>query len=350
MTIHHWFIPNKKNRFHPIALRPVGLMVFLAIFVTIPFLYNVTSAKQAQVLGYATDVSVGDINALSNQQRVDNGLPALNLDSQLVSAAQAKAADMFADDYWAHIAPDGLTPWSFIYGAGYNYGSAGENLAKDFNTSAGVVNAWMASSEHRANILNTNYQDAGYAVVNGVLLGSETTLVVAMYGVRATPVQTAPAAAPTSPKAVTSPSPTATPTVSTPAPATTPTPSPTPTPTTQEPAQTNSAPSPTTTTTTQVTTTPPVEEAASSDINGLVQGIATSAPVRAYTTLNWGQKASILLLLALILLFIMKHTLIWRAQRRGIRHIWLRAHPIGQIAVLSTVLVLTLLSGVGTIL
>jgi hypothetical protein len=352
MTIHHWFIPNKKNKFHPLALRPVGLMVFLAIFVTIPFLYNITSAKQAQVLGYATNISVADVNTLSNQERINNGLPALNLDSQLTSAAQAKAADMFADDYWAHVAPDGVTPWSFIYAAGYNYSAAGENLAKDFNTSAGVVNAWMASSEHRANILNTNYKDAGYAVVNGVLLGSETTLVVAMYGVRAAPVQPAPATTTTStssPKAVakasTTPTTTTTPTV-------TPTQAPAPTATTSP----TTAPTVSTTTPAKATTSPqtskvtPVKEVASSDLNGLVQGITTSVPVRAYTSLNWGQKASILLLLTLILLFIMKHTLIWRAQKRGARHIWLRAHPIGQIATLSTVLVLTFLSGVGTIL
>lgn len=350
MTIHHWLIPNKKNKYHPIALRPIGLMIFLALFITIPFLYNVTSAKQMQVLGYATNISVSDLYSLTNQERDANGLGALNLNSKLNSAALAKANHMFANDYWAHVAPDGTTPWSFIYAAGYNYSTAGENLAKGFNTSGGVVAGWMASQTHRDNILNTQYKDIGLAAVNGVLLGSETTLVVAMYG-----AQVAPAPAP----AKTTPAPQAT----TPTPSTVETTQPTAveeeekTPT-AKPADTTPVKeeqsTPVNETTTQKTQTitakPAISEASSSDLGGIVEGIATSVPVKAYLGLNWGQKVSILLVCTLMLLFIMKHTLVWRERKRGVRHIWLRAHPIGQIVVLSSVLVLTILSGAGSVL
>ena len=89
---------------------------------------------------------------------------------------------MFADNYWAHNSPKGKTPWSFIVNAGYHYTLAGENLAKNFDTSQGVVNAWMASSTHRDNIVKPGYTDIGFAVVNGVLNGEETTLVVQMFG------------------------------------------------------------------------------------------------------------------------------------------------------------------------
>jgi hypothetical protein len=89
---------------------------------------------------------------------------------------------MFSKDYWAHYAPDGsTTPWEFILGSGYVYKFAGENLAKDFNTSVAVVEAWMASPSHRANLVSGNYVNIGIAVVNGVLLGEETTLVVQMF-------------------------------------------------------------------------------------------------------------------------------------------------------------------------
>jgi hypothetical protein len=347
MTIHHWLIPTKKNKFHPHALRPVGLMVFLLLFVTIPFLYNVTSAKQMQVLGYATNVSVGDLYALTNQERAANGLGALALNSQLNSAAVAKANHMFANNYWAHVAPDGTTPWSFIYAAGYNYSVAGENLAKDFNTSSGAVAGWMASPTHRDNILHTSYKDIGFGVVNGVLLGAETTLIVAMYG----GVASAPAPAPTPAPVQAAPTPPSAPA---------PTPAiiePTPSPTVEQPA----APAPvddTTvsepTTTTQTQPTPSANNAAaieaSSDLGGIVEGIAASAPVKAYIGLNWGQKVSILLICTLMLLFIMKHTLIWRASRKGAHHIWLRAHPIGQMTVLTAVLIVTIASGAGTVL
>ncbi|MFZ3010144.1 MAG: CAP domain-containing protein [Candidatus Microsaccharimonas sp.] len=331
MKIYHWLFPTKKNKFHPLALRPVGLAIFLFIFIAIPPLYNAVSAKQMQVLGYATSVSVSDVYNLTNQERGANGLAPLALDGQLNSAAFAKANDMFADNYWAHVAPDGTTPWYFITSAGYTYTSAGENLAKDFNTSSGVVAGWMGSATHRANILNTSYQDIGIAVVNGVLLGSETTLVVAMYGARPAPAPTpAPAAAiPSTPATPSTP-------VETPPIAETPTPTVTETPATQpEPEIT----SPTT------TQTQPVEQE-----QGEVEGVSTFLPVKVYNGMNWGQKTSLVLLSILALLFIMKHTIVWRAQKRGYRHIWLRAHPLSQLAMLSAIAIVTILSSIGTIL
>ena len=59
---------------------------------------------------------------------------------------------------------------------------AGENLAKGFRTAEGVHEAWMASPTHKENIMSPNYKDIGVAVVEGTLLGKETTLVVQMFG------------------------------------------------------------------------------------------------------------------------------------------------------------------------
>jgi hypothetical protein len=101
----------------------------------------------------------------------------------LEQAALKKAQDMFAKNYWAHYAPDGsTTPWKFILAAGYVYKYAGENLAKDFDTSTSVMSAWMASAGHRANIVSKNYKDIGMVAVSGTLSGEETTLVVQMLG------------------------------------------------------------------------------------------------------------------------------------------------------------------------
>src|SRR5258706_10350524 len=89
---------------------------------------------------------------------------------------------MFAKDYWAHIAPDGTTPWSFIKGAGYNYVYAGENLARGYFSASDVVNAWMASPEHRENMLSSKFADVGFSAQNGKLTGEDTVLVVEMLG------------------------------------------------------------------------------------------------------------------------------------------------------------------------
>lgn len=139
------------------------------------------------VLGYATDMSVASLLSDTNQQRAANGEDALALNSQLNQAAQAKADDMAARDYWSHDTPDGKTPWTFMTAAGYNYQTAGENLAYGFATAADTLTGWMNSSEHRANILNTSYRDVGFGIINiadyqGT--GPET-LVVAMYGSQA---------------------------------------------------------------------------------------------------------------------------------------------------------------------
>jgi hypothetical protein len=69
-----------------------------------------------------------------------------------------------------------------MYEAGYQYEYAGENLAKNFLFSKNVVEAWMDSPTHRENVLRPEYTDVGFAVVNDVLNGEETTLVVQMFG------------------------------------------------------------------------------------------------------------------------------------------------------------------------
>lgn len=136
------------------------------------------------VLGFASNITAKDVFESTNAQRLKAGLPPLRWDDTLAAAAARKAQDMFAKGYWAHVAPDGVTPWSFVLKSGYDYLYAGENLAKDFQLSDDVVNAWAASPSHRENLLSSRYQDMGLAVVNGVLNGFETTLVVQFFGER----------------------------------------------------------------------------------------------------------------------------------------------------------------------
>jgi hypothetical protein len=89
---------------------------------------------------------------------------------------------MFKRQYWAHDAPDGTKPWKWFGDVGYNYNQAGENLAKNFTNTNSLMTAWLNSPEHRTNVLNTSYQDVGFAVMDGTLNGQPTTLVVALYG------------------------------------------------------------------------------------------------------------------------------------------------------------------------
>lgn len=181
--LHRFFIPSHRNNFRAHGLHISSLTVYLIGAVALSFSYSNNAFLPAgSVLGIASDINVGALHTLTNQQRTNSGLPALNLNDQLSSAAAGKCNKMLADNFWAHYAPDGTTPWFFINQAGYKYETAGENLAKDFNDSNSVVNAWMASPTHAANILNGKYQDVGFATCNGSLTGSETTVVVQMFG------------------------------------------------------------------------------------------------------------------------------------------------------------------------
>jgi hypothetical protein len=139
---------------------------------------------KSAVLGYATDMSIQSLLDDTNQQRISNGIGALALNGQLDNAAQAKANDMSARDYWSHNTPDGQTPWTFMTAAGYDYQLAGENLAYGFATASDTLTGWMNSPGHRANILNGGYTEVGFGYINiANYQGSgPETLVVAMYG------------------------------------------------------------------------------------------------------------------------------------------------------------------------
>ncbi|KKU87279.1 MAG: hypothetical protein UY16_C0032G0013, partial [Candidatus Gottesmanbacteria bacterium GW2011_GWA2_47_9] len=160
------------------------------------YLFNIgiksLHTQMPDILGYATDIHVEKLLAATNAKRQASGLTPLALDGQLSAAAARKAADMLGNNYWSHTSPKGATPWQFITESGYTYTVAGENLAKNFSDSQGVVEAWMASATHRDNILKSSYRDVGFAVVNGILNGEETTLVVQMFGSRTKPVSLAP--------------------------------------------------------------------------------------------------------------------------------------------------------------
>lgn len=178
----HLFVPHHSNNHRARALHVDSLLCYVLIFAIFNFGIRIVHREFPNVLGYATDIRVEELLRQTNKERASLGLSQLRLNATLSQAAAMKAQDMFTNDYWAHNSPQGKTPWSFIQGAGYSYTIAGENLAKNFSTSDGVVAAWMASPTHRDNIVKPGYQDIGFAVVNGVLNGEETTLVVQMFG------------------------------------------------------------------------------------------------------------------------------------------------------------------------
>lgn len=179
--LRHWLVPHRSNNHRAKLLHIDALFAYALILLVFNLGIRFVSWQAPDVLGYATDIHVEQLLAATNAKRAEAGLPPLTLNPLLSAAAAAKAADMFAKGYWAHTGPDSKTPWDFIVSAGYRYSLAGENLAKNFQDSNGVVEAWMASATHRTNIIKPGYRDIGFAVINGRLNGEETTLVVQMF-------------------------------------------------------------------------------------------------------------------------------------------------------------------------
>jgi uncharacterized YkwD family protein len=107
---------------------------------------------------------------LINQQRANNGLSALKVDSELQRVARIKAQDMVNNNYFDHNSPTYGTPFNMMKNFGITYKTAGENIAGNSSNSA-TVTAWMNSPGHRANILNNSYNYTGLAVVSSPRYG-----------------------------------------------------------------------------------------------------------------------------------------------------------------------------------
>jgi uncharacterized protein YkwD len=281
------------------------------------------SGTQRDILGYASEMSVQNLLNETNNQRIANGLGSLAINGKLNQAAQNKANDMAARDYWSHNTPDGQTPWTFVTAAGYSYQTVGENLAYGFSTSSATVTGWMNSAGHRANILNVNYQEVGFGVINIADYQSSgpQTLVVAMYAKPATTqvAQAAPAPAPvvtTKPRTET---PVATPK---------PTPEPIPSTNAETPKAAADTPAPTSrddTVVAQKAVDPneTVEEQRVARIQVLTAGKA-----------SWSMFAMSLIAAGALIIFIMRHSVAWhRVFRKGERFMF--KHPLLDIVVIS---------------
>ena len=182
-------LPHAQNN-NRAKLRTSKGIVWLAIVaLLLPGIIK-TAPTTENVLGYATAISDTEIVNFTNDQRLKHGVLPVKQDAQLNQAAFMKGQDMFKNQYWAHVSQTGVQPWGFITSSGYVYAYAGENLARDFGDSRSVVEAWMDSPTHKENILNSHYKDIGVAVVNGVLDGVETTLVIQEFGQRRSEINT----------------------------------------------------------------------------------------------------------------------------------------------------------------
>ena len=105
------------------------------------------------------DAFANEVVRLVNEERAKAGLPALTVDRGAASAAQVRAKEI--ERSFSHTRPDGSSFNSALTEAGVNFRGAGENIAYGQNSPEKVMEGWMNSSGHRANILNSSYTSIG---------------------------------------------------------------------------------------------------------------------------------------------------------------------------------------------
>ncbi len=137
-----------------------------------------TPCQNTEVTPEAANLQIvrESVLCLINHERAEHSLPPLTVNAQLQAAAESHDAEMLQVDYFAHVAPDGETPVERIQKAGYIANESegyviGENLAwgtYSLSTPKAIVEAWIASPGHLANILESRYTETGIDVVPAV--------------------------------------------------------------------------------------------------------------------------------------------------------------------------------------
>ncbi len=131
-----------------------------------------------------TNLTVKGVIEYTNQNRQENGnLVALKENSKLNFSAEKKLQDMFVKQYFEHESPSGVSVGDLAGEVSYDYIIIGENLALgNFKNDQTLLDAWMASPGHRANILNKHYTEIGVAVGKSTYKGQEIWMAVQHFG------------------------------------------------------------------------------------------------------------------------------------------------------------------------
>jgi hypothetical protein len=161
----------------PFTVEVVKKILILSICIEAVFFMALVYQGKIQT----ATVLVGTLNNLTNSERQQQNLSSLKENILLDKSAQFKADDMVKNGYFAHKSPDGKEPWYWLDSVGYKYSYAGENLAINFNESEDVVNAWMNSPTHKANIVKGSYTEIGTAIATGTYKGKDAVFVVQHY-------------------------------------------------------------------------------------------------------------------------------------------------------------------------
>ncbi len=186
--VRNYFVPHEENDFKPKFFSAKRVIIIIVIVILVELVYlSHTPLLVVRNNNFLAAVLPEVLTVLTNHSRVQNNLYPLTVNQLLIEAANRKAQDMATKGYFSHVTPDGKTPWYWLDLVGYKYSYAGENLAVNFNESDQVLNAWMQSPFHKANIIKKEYTQIGIGTAQGIYQGQSVTFVVQFF---ASPIPT----------------------------------------------------------------------------------------------------------------------------------------------------------------
>ena len=176
------FVPHPGNGHHPHLLHHRNLFSMSAMLVMMKAATVIAPILLPGASIQASVITPQNIVMLTNTTRNEIRIPQLVEDSVLDQAAQQKADDMAANNYFSHESPSGKTAMDLILAQGYPARLAAENLAVRYNEAENVQTGWLLSRTHRENIVNPEYQDIGVGVSKGPYKGNAAIFVVQLFG------------------------------------------------------------------------------------------------------------------------------------------------------------------------
>lgn len=180
-----YFIPHEENNYHPHILHTKRTFFYSSLFIGMKMIVVLTVIFLPMSAFTSSDALLGQqqhIIDLTNNIRERKGLTPINRASKLTTSAQYKSNDMAEGQYFAHTAPDGKNLRYFLNYVAYDFSYAGENLAMGFATAGDVVDAWIKSPTHYANLIDPDFQEIGIGVAAGSFDNIPTTYVTQHFG------------------------------------------------------------------------------------------------------------------------------------------------------------------------
>lgn len=182
-----FFVPHAENNYHPHILhtkRAIFYTLVFGVMKSITVLLVILLPQEAYLHPDVLNEQYKTILALTNTTRSDHRITAVAVAPKLDVSAQDKANDMAKYQYFSHSGPDGHTLAYFLDRAGYNYTVAGENLAVGFSDPQALVDAWIKSPKHYANLVDPDFIEVGIGLESGVYRGEPAVYVAQHFGSR----------------------------------------------------------------------------------------------------------------------------------------------------------------------